>query len=188
MTLQSSGAISLNDVQGEHGGSNPISLSEYYGIAQSVPGSGTISLSNFYSTYWEGTLTIGTQTVGKSGTDYGYQNGTYSNSTSAFGSFSQAISGIVITPMSTSKRIAKVAHNSVIVNNQTSIYLQINGQTSNAGFTTIVINGTSLNRTAAASNQSYTAASGTGWQWRWAVSSNIIGTSGTIKVGIKVWG
>ena len=30
MPLQSSGAISLNDIQTEFGGSNPISLSEYY--------------------------------------------------------------------------------------------------------------------------------------------------------------
>lgn len=55
MALQSSGAISLNDIQTEFGGSNPISLSEYYrngGLVTSnntnVPTSGTISLSNFY--------------------------------------------------------------------------------------------------------------------------------------------
>ncbi len=29
MTLQTSGAISLGDIQGEYGGSNPISMSEY---------------------------------------------------------------------------------------------------------------------------------------------------------------
>ena len=48
MTLQSSGAISLANVQTEFGGSNPISISEYYGVASGVPTSGTISLSNFY--------------------------------------------------------------------------------------------------------------------------------------------
>ena len=50
MALQSSGAISLNDVAGEFGGSTPHSLSEYYGVATGVPGSGTISLSDFYGT------------------------------------------------------------------------------------------------------------------------------------------
>lgn len=50
MTLQSSGAISLANVQTEFGGSNPISISEYYGDAYGVPSSGTISLSNFYGT------------------------------------------------------------------------------------------------------------------------------------------
>lgn len=50
MTLQASGAISLGDIQSEFGGSNPISISEYYGADTGVPGSGTISLSDFYGT------------------------------------------------------------------------------------------------------------------------------------------
>jgi hypothetical protein len=48
MALQTSGAISLSDIQSEFGGSNPISLSEYYGAASGIPTSGAISLSNFY--------------------------------------------------------------------------------------------------------------------------------------------
>lgn len=48
MALQSSGAISLNDIQNEFGGSNPISLSEYYGVASGIPSSGQISVSQFY--------------------------------------------------------------------------------------------------------------------------------------------
>ena len=47
MALQSSGAISLANIQTEFGGSNPISISEYYGVG-TVPASGTISLSDFY--------------------------------------------------------------------------------------------------------------------------------------------
>jgi hypothetical protein len=57
MTLQSSGAISLANIQTEFGGANPISLSEYYrggGYTTTnntgVPTSGTISISNFYGT------------------------------------------------------------------------------------------------------------------------------------------
>jgi hypothetical protein len=61
MELPSSGAISLGNIQTEFGGSNPISLSEYYaggGLVPSgtsgtngpVPTSGTISISNFYGT------------------------------------------------------------------------------------------------------------------------------------------
>jgi len=58
MTLQSSGPISLQNLQDEFGGSAPISLSEYYrggglvpntGINVNVPISGSISLQNFYS-------------------------------------------------------------------------------------------------------------------------------------------
>ena len=48
MTLQASGAISLSNVQTEFGGSNPISISEYYGKATGIPASGQISLSHFY--------------------------------------------------------------------------------------------------------------------------------------------
>lgn len=57
MPLQSSGAISLNDLQTEFGGSNPIAITEYYRggglvpnvtVNNSVPTSGQISLSNFY--------------------------------------------------------------------------------------------------------------------------------------------
>jgi hypothetical protein len=48
MALQSSGPISLNDVAGEFGGSQPHALSEYYGVDTGVPSSGQIALSNFY--------------------------------------------------------------------------------------------------------------------------------------------
>ena len=57
MTLQVSGPISLEDVQSEFGGSNPISIEEYYrgGVNvpdtpanSGIPTSGTISLEDFY--------------------------------------------------------------------------------------------------------------------------------------------
>lgn len=48
MALPSSGPISIGDIQAEFGGSNPASLSEYYGVAAGVPTSGTISISDFY--------------------------------------------------------------------------------------------------------------------------------------------
>lgn len=46
--LQSSGPISLLDIANAFGGSAPHSLSEYYGVAGGIPGSGSISLGNFY--------------------------------------------------------------------------------------------------------------------------------------------
>ena len=57
MTLPSSGTLSLSSIQGEFGGSNPISLSEYYRNRPLVPSypantgiptSGTISINQFY--------------------------------------------------------------------------------------------------------------------------------------------
>jgi hypothetical protein len=61
MTLQASGALTLNDIQTEFGGANPIGFDEYYaggsyvpagtsGTNGAVPSSGTISISNFYGT------------------------------------------------------------------------------------------------------------------------------------------
>lgn len=48
MALQSSGAISLNDIQNEFGGSNPIGINEYYGVAPGIPASGQIAIGDFY--------------------------------------------------------------------------------------------------------------------------------------------
>ena len=69
MPLQSSGAISLSQIQTEFGGSNPISLSEYYSAASGIPSSGTISMNQFYGksggpddtyfyTYFNGSSTV----------------------------------------------------------------------------------------------------------------------------------
>lgn len=55
MVLQSSGAISLADIQTEFGGSNPIQMNEYYtggayvdSTATTIPSSGKINLDHFY--------------------------------------------------------------------------------------------------------------------------------------------
>jgi hypothetical protein len=57
MALPSSGPLSLSDIQVEFGGTNPISISEYYkggafvlttDFAPNVPTSGTINISDFY--------------------------------------------------------------------------------------------------------------------------------------------
>ena len=51
MALQTSGAISLNNVQTEFGGSNPIGINEYYSADPlRLPASGTVDLEDFYGT------------------------------------------------------------------------------------------------------------------------------------------
>ena len=61
MALPSSGPLSLNDIQGEFGGTNPIGMNEYYaggglvpsgttGTFGAVPSSGALSIQNFYGT------------------------------------------------------------------------------------------------------------------------------------------
>jgi len=69
MALPSSGPISLQMLQDEFGGSNPISLSEYYrngglvpGNNTNVPTSGAISLSNFYNAVNEIAATMSNST------------------------------------------------------------------------------------------------------------------------------
>lgn len=62
MALQASGTIKLSEVQTEFGGSNPISISEYYG-SDTVPASGVISLSDFYGTASGPTIEIGDGTI-----------------------------------------------------------------------------------------------------------------------------
>ena len=70
MALQSSGnAISLSDIQTEFGGSNPISISEYYRGGSfmtdnntGVPTSGAIDMSDFYGTSNQFEFTISTDT------------------------------------------------------------------------------------------------------------------------------
>jgi hypothetical protein len=57
MALPSSGVLTLDDIQTEFGGTNPISLSEYYrggglvpdsALNAAIPTSGAISVSDFY--------------------------------------------------------------------------------------------------------------------------------------------
>ena len=89
MSLPSTGPISLSQVQTEFGGSNPISLSEYYyngsyitGNNTSVPSSGTISMSNMrgrYKAYYVNYIVIGGGGAGGYGVDDGGEGnrGTY---------------------------------------------------------------------------------------------------------------
>jgi len=79
MTLQSSGAISLADVQTEFGGSNPIGINEYYGRAAGIPASGTISLADFYGKSAAVAFEFSTLVFGYSFTTIsGSQTGNYS--------------------------------------------------------------------------------------------------------------
>jgi len=69
MALPTSGVLDLSDIQTEFGGSNPISLSEYYaggsyvpsgtsGTNGAVPTSGEIAVSDFYGTQSGITITV----------------------------------------------------------------------------------------------------------------------------------
>jgi len=87
MALQSSGAISFANIQTEFGGSNPISLSEYYQAgpyvsehSSTVPTSGTIDMADFYSTEKAVRIVISSNTTNYNilteATSAGYSNST----------------------------------------------------------------------------------------------------------------
>lgn len=65
MVIKTTGPISLLDIQNEFGGSAPIGLNEYYGVAAGIPGSGTIGLNVFYGAsaivVWTHTITANQQ-------------------------------------------------------------------------------------------------------------------------------
>lgn len=99
MTLPTSGPLSLSDIQTEFGGSNPISLNEYYaggglvpsgtsGTNGAVPSSGTISISQFYGTSNIPALSVSASSV--SGFEIGPSN---SGSVTSSGSPSTTPSG-----------------------------------------------------------------------------------------------
>jgi len=179
MALPSSGPLSLADIQTEFGGSNPISLSEYYaggtyvpagtsGTYGAVPSSGAISIRNFYGTQRAlDSQTVGVAPIlscGKSGCvtqGYGYAQGSGGSVTD--GTFNPS-GGTTITGL------WWTTGNQVI--------FSLAAPVSNSGWTIMKVGGTSFSRTSAA------FASGTGYsQWTWSsITSNPFGTTGNVQV------
>ena len=90
MAIQSSGAIALSDIQAEFGGTNPISMSEYYRGAgfttdnnTNVPTSGTITITNFYGA--QNSVAMAYEIIGAGGEGGG---GSYGGTGAAGGSSS----------------------------------------------------------------------------------------------------
>ena len=168
MALQSSGAISLSQIQSEWGGSSPISLSEYYRGSLptgrtnygTIPYSGAIDMADFYGTNsalsnWTSTITIGSFTVLKN-TIYGYTQGVYG-----------AMSDTTINTWG-NRTIYSLTWNG------SQVLLQIIGNQSNSGWTRIKIHNTNFYRSSATFGYS------TYSTWQWATTTNpFAATSGT---------
>ena len=169
MALPSSGSLSLSQIQGEWGGSNPISLSEYYRGSLptgrtnygTIPYSGAIDIGDFYGSNaavsgWTSTLTIGSITILKN-TIYGYVQGSYG-----------ALSDTTVNTWG-NRTIYSLTWNG------TAVFMQITGIHSNAGWTRIKIHNTNFYRS---SGTYSTSSSHTSWQW--ATTTNpFAATSGT---------
>lgn len=175
MTLPSSGPLSLSDIQTEFGGSNPISLSEYYaggayvpagttGTFGAVPSSGTISLRNFYGTtkYLDSqTVTVGIFDLGGGyGTYYGYFAG-------VTGAISDGTSN-----MYSGATIGRLFWYSLT----SSLTFTVQQPNLTKAWTTMVVNGVSFSTAPSSSTDS------TSTTWTWSGVSNPFGYTAGVNV------
>lgn len=63
MVIPITGQVNFSNLQSEFGGTNPISMAEYYNLGPNVPASGTVSMSNFRGAYDTFTATINSNTT-----------------------------------------------------------------------------------------------------------------------------
>lgn len=183
MALQSSGAISLLQIQAEWGGSAPISLSEYYlgSLPTSrtnygtIPSSGAIDMADFYGTNsalgnWQTTLTVGNWTTlnGKI-QNYGYDKQTFGGNTFVYGG---ALSDTTIDTFS-NREVSAIQWANSLLN------FAIFGNLSNSGWTRIITGSTSFYRSSATFIGYNSNFNRTLWQWS---TTNPLGTSGTKTV------
>lgn len=161
MALQTSGAISFQDLQDEFGGSNPITMYEY--AANRTSGTGgygiAISLSDFYGATQSTSISL---TIGSSSSVYGFRaNGYGSVSPNSYNSV--AITGIYTFQ---SKSVY-------------TLFVLFSGNRAKSFFSSILINGNTYNTSV--SSHAYNSSSNE-TSWTWSVSSHVIGTSGTTTV------
>lgn len=167
MPLPSSGPLTLANIQTEFGGSNPISLSEYYaggglvpagtsGTYGAVPSSGTISIRNFYGT--SNFLDQQTVTTGGYGPDpfdpeveavRGYAYGSYG---SCVDGTTNLYSGALIV------RLEWRGSGGIYVFN-------VNGSQPNSGWTTLTIVGNGITRVLPRASASFYQSVSTSWAW-----------------------
>ena len=161
MALPSSGTLSINDIVGEFGGSAPHALSEYYrggdfvpdsAANSGVPTSGQINISDFYGAanlVWTTDLTVGFL-FGKANSIYGF------NADNAIGSLSDNTVDF---------KGGAICENLAWGSVTQIISFAITGNVTNAGFTTMTVNGNSFNRTSATYNYN---SSGNFTEWYWS--------------------
>jgi hypothetical protein len=171
MTLPSSGPLSLADIQGEFGGSNPISLSEYYaggayvpagttGTYGAVPTAGNpISIRNFYGT--SAIRDTQTVTVGFAGAPYA----------SIYG-FKSGSCGSVSDGTFNPKSGAAISELSCVVSYTNTVQFSLTGTYTNDGWTTMTIDGTPYTRASASFSNS-----GGSTVWTWSTGTNPFGTT-----------
>lgn len=175
MALQSSGAISLNDIHVEAGGSSgttaSLNDSDIRGLINKASGA-TMSFNEWYgasAAYYTGAMIVGTFTFAPYGSGsaqhYGYSSGVFSGT------------GGSLTPTSNS---AWQSGATIIQLNWTAntVRLRINATATNSGWSYLNIGSTSFNRAAATFNS-------TQKDWTWGTATNPFGGGGS-NVSISI--
>ena len=161
MALQTSGAISFQDLQDEFGGSHPITMYEY--AQNRTSGTGgygiSISLSDFYGATASTSVSL---TIGSSGSMYGYR-------ISSFGS---------VSPNSYNSATIRGIYTSQVKSSYT-LFVIFAGNKARTHFSTILINGNNYNTSF--SGHAYNSSTNE-TTWTWSVASHVIGTSGSTTV------
>ena len=187
MAIQTSGAITLSDIQTEFGGSNPISLSEYYaggsyvpsgtsGTNGAVPTSGEIAVSDFYGTQSGVTITV---TEGSASS--GYHRGYGFNTTGALTNSSWSTNYGSVSPTAyegaTIKAIVRITVK-LSNNPPPGFYVVLSGNRAQNFFTSIDVEGygTLLSSNATRTYLSDTYGARTRWGWTGVQPSTWDGT------------
>jgi len=163
MPLQTSGAISLQDLQDEFGGSHPITLNEYGGLRTSGTGA-TISLSDYYGATNKPVVTQGTLQQQYS-TIYGFNNANNVGSVSPpnwYNGSMEARSILEIARINSSAGLFfhfELSYSSAIpANDFTSIQFTANG---------------TLTTLTSAESYTSTTQGGFGRRWSWSLSNGL---------------
>ena len=180
MALQSSGAISLGNIQTEFGGSNPIGLNEYQSTIGQSSGN-NISISDFYglSSSIHGTAISAVYTDGQYFDESGYSEGSYGSITDAtidsFQSSSLCKITFIVNLAGTLNFYIGVTSGSKTFTNSgfTTLNLYL-GQTTNSGSADVALARTSAN---------FTQGTNRG-QWSWDVGTLGGNSSPTFVNGI----
>ena len=75
MALQTSGAISLQDIGTEFADAQPHAIDEFYGADSGIPSSGEISFDDFYGAVGLTSQTLSSDTANLNVYDYAVANG-----------------------------------------------------------------------------------------------------------------
>lgn len=199
--LQSSGAITLAQIQTEFGGSNPISMSEYYrggsyvpshSGTTGIPGSGQISMNQFYGkqdesptpSTWSATIGVGSNQIFGS-TSYGYSSniflfGTITDTTPHVGN---SINGVNSLTNGTVLTYCAWYYDTKATTAGFAVYIQGKQLASNA-FSRVTF-GSFVNyytSNASFSSAQYAGGYQNAWQWTISYSSNYSPKSGNQTV------